>query len=226
MMISFARKFIFIANTKTASTTIEFLLRPCSDISIIGTRYGKHMPYSMIVKNFAFIFNKSGIPVETYFRFGVIREPLDWIVSWYNYRNQEQLLSGTGMKTNSCKGIDFKSFAEEVMMLEDRRQFAKVGSQRSIFCDANGKLGVDYLIPLQRVNTDLLAIGKALGLRRELVPEKRERNVSPKIISVRNVDPDLAGRLRQHFAKDVALFKMAVEGGFGDVNEIIREKLV
>lgn len=127
MLISFNKRFLFVANTKTASTTIEKLLRRYCAIAITRTAYGKHLAYSKIVKHFAFIFRKSGVPADAYFRFGVVREPLDWMVSWCNYRSRGDLAESGS--TNSCQGMSFEKYAEEVMKLEERASFAIHGSQ-------------------------------------------------------------------------------------------------
>jgi hypothetical protein len=222
MLISFSRHFIFIANTKAASTTIEMLLKRYAHISITKTAYGKHLSYADIIKHFAFIFDKSGVPADAYFRFGVIREPVAWVVSWYNYRRRKEL---TESSPESCHGISFNDFAHEVMLLKKRHPFARIGSQAALFKNPGGGLGVDYLIPLSRLNADLPAIVKALGLKKELTLENVAHNVSPKIINVRDVDPDIAKKLRKRFTGDAALFRKAQEGGFGDVSQIIRSKL-
>src|SRR5689334_13449694 len=103
MLLSYTKRFFFIANTKTASTTIERNLRRHADISICATRMGKHMSYAQAVRNFQFVFKKSGMPAEAYFRFGVVREPVEWVVSWYNYRHRDQLLAKPAKKKKSTQ---------------------------------------------------------------------------------------------------------------------------
>lgn len=69
------------------------------------------------------------------------------------------------------------------------------------------------------------AIGKALSLDITLQQTKEARNVSPRVISVADLNPELASRLREYYAEDVALYRKAEAGGFGDVTRIIRGKL-
>ena len=227
MLISFTRRFVFIANTKNASTTIEHLLRPYSDIALTHPRYGKHFPYQRVAKKFGFLFGKYDLPIESFFRFGVIREPLDWVVSWYNYRSRERLARTRHplKAANSTRGVTFEEFVEELLRPGEPRSFARIGSQFLPFVAADGTLGVDYLMPLDRVNADLPEIGKALGLESALMPERETKNVSPKILRVDDVPAQLANRLRAHLAEDVELFRKAEERAFGDVADVIRSKL-
>lgn len=224
MLISFKKRFIFIANPKAASTSVERLLKTEAEIAIIRLAYGKHMPYKAIEKQFKFIFNKSGIPANAYFRFGIIRDPLDWVVSWYNYRTRDLLRQKN--HPNSCYGISFEEFGKHLMSKGDRPKFAKVGFQNQMFKDAHNKLGVDYLIPLPRLAEDLHVICNALGIKR--IPESKiiKTNVSPKLLSANDVSPTLATSLRDHFSVDAELFKKSIENGFGEISQIISNKLL
>ena len=42
MLLSLAHKFLFVANVKTASSSIEATLAPLAEIAIGETRFGKH----------------------------------------------------------------------------------------------------------------------------------------------------------------------------------------
>lgn len=224
MLLSFSKHFLFIANTKAASTTIERMLKRHADISINSTRLGKHMSYSQILKNFQFVFRKSGADAEEYFRFGVIREPLEWVISWYNYRHREEALSTPLKAERSTHGVSFDKFAFEVMNPAQRSKYAHIGNQLTKFTDMDGALGVDYLIPLGRIDVELPRIAEELGIKKAFPPQKRRSNVSPKIISAVDVPPSLAEQLRSYFAEDMALFQKAQHGGFGDLRDIIRQK--
>jgi hypothetical protein len=227
MLISFTRRFVFIAATKNASTTIEHVLRPHSDIALTHPRFGKHLQYRKVATRFHFLFDRYGVPIESFFRFGVIREPLEWVVSWYNYRSRERLATtrNPAKAANSARGATFEEFVEELMVPEGRRQFARIGSQVIPFMTREGGLGVDYLIPLRRVNTELPQIGRALGVETPLAPEIQALNVSPSILSVKQVPGDLARKVREHLSVECELFSRAEAGGFGNVTEVVERKL-
>jgi len=226
MILSYKKRFIFIAGAKNASTTIEHLLRKYADFALLHTKMGKHMPYAQIANKFDFLFSNSERPIESYFRFGVIRDPIDFLVSWYNFRQREIFSKGRpNLKGKGCIGIEFIEFAEEVMKdIKNKRPFAKIGFQSKRFADSEGKLGVDYLIPLNRLNNEIVELGKALGLKLK-TPEETTRNISPKTFSASNIDSALAERLRLHFADDVELYRKANEGEFGNLTEVVRQKV-
>lgn len=53
MLISLRKKFIFVANLKTASTAIEKQLRSVCEVAILQTRFGKHHGLDEIEKRFS-----------------------------------------------------------------------------------------------------------------------------------------------------------------------------
>jgi hypothetical protein len=222
MLIGIKKRFIFIANTRTASTSIEMFLKGQSDIALTKPEYGKHFNYTAIIRKFSFLFAEPNLPASGYFRFGVVREPLEWVVSWYNYRRRKDLPEG---HPNSCDAIGFEDFAEEVMSKEGR-PFARIGRQIMKFLDVDGvSLGVDYLIPLPRIHEDFRDICQALHIGKEPRLDTTVRNASPAAMRAGAVDASLVKRLRGHFAEDAALFTRAEERAFGDVRQIIQRKL-
>jgi hypothetical protein len=82
MLISLDYKFIFVANLKSASTSIENALRPFCEIALIESRFEKHAPLSEIERRFSWIGDI--IPWSDLFKVGVIRDPIDFIISIYN----------------------------------------------------------------------------------------------------------------------------------------------
>lgn len=220
MLISFDRKFIFPANTKAASTSVEHVLKKHCNVVITRQRFGKHFTYKTIVSMFEPVFASSGVPPEGYFRFGVIRDPVSWLVSWYNYRQRDALSPNSAKSTH---GIGLVEFLEEAISPGKRRAFARLGQQANKFLDAEGKLGVDYLVPLPRLDKELLEIQAALELpgRGEV---KKSKNVSPRHARVEDIDAGLRERIERCYAFDKELFDKAMQRGFGSVHDIVREK--
>mmetsp|Transcript_12181 Transcript_12181/g.15936 ORF Transcript_12181/g.15936 Transcript_12181/m.15936 type:complete len:102 (+) Transcript_12181:337-642(+) len=91
MLISTSRRFIFAANTKTASTSIEHVLSPYAEIIYDGESATKHMPLSVARGKHPAFFDRHA---ETAcFTFGVMRDPLEWIGSWFRYRSGNEVES-------------------------------------------------------------------------------------------------------------------------------------
>lgn len=83
-------KFIFVANTKCASQSIEASrLGKISEIKLTNILVGKHMSIEEIYERFGFIFDE--YEFEDFFKFGIIRDPLHWVVSWFNFRSRPEL---------------------------------------------------------------------------------------------------------------------------------------
>ena len=102
--------------------------------------------------------NLSDVPFET---FGIVRHPLDWMGSWYRYRQRDQL---NGLQ-NSTHGISFDAFLTAYMS-EDRPHFARVGDQ-----------ALDHLFQYEQLDQAVAFFENRLGQQIEL-PHK---NVSPKV---------------------------------------------
>ena len=77
MLISLSKRFIFVANLKTASTAIEQALSPYSEISLNRAEWGKHSSLANIQAQFAWIFDI--VKFEDFVIFGVIR--IQWSLS-------------------------------------------------------------------------------------------------------------------------------------------------
>ena len=86
MLIGLKYKFIFVANSKTASTSIESVLEKYADISEKIDPKKKHQTCTQILTNYKTELDAVG-GADSFFKFGVMREPIDWLYSWYRYRS-------------------------------------------------------------------------------------------------------------------------------------------
>jgi len=80
------KPFIFIANTKAASTSIhecDEIVRDC-EIRIWHSHFGKHLGVKWIKHRYDFIFDV--VPFSKFSIVMIVREPVDWFMSWYRYR--------------------------------------------------------------------------------------------------------------------------------------------
>ena len=98
MLLSLSHKFIFVANLKSASTAIESAMGDKAEIKLSATKFGKHDGLSAISNKFAWI--KRYIPYEEFFVFGVIRDPVDYLLSLYN-SHQKPAFDGKQQSTKS-----------------------------------------------------------------------------------------------------------------------------
>ena len=106
MIIDLDRKFLFIANLRTGSTSLQKALSADADIVIAKTRYGKHLGVAAIEERFRWIFQyrKAG----EMFVFGVMRDPLDYLTSLYRFHKADAFRD----QRHSTANINFDEFLE------------------------------------------------------------------------------------------------------------------
>jgi hypothetical protein len=192
MLLSLSHKFIFVANLKSASSSIERALTGHAEFRATQTRFGKHDPLSTISKKFAWV--RKYVPFEEFFVFGVIREPVDYILSLYNFHHKE-VFDG---KLHSSKGLSFDKFLTEwcTRSWQARPQHLR-------FVDRHHRLKTSYLIDFARLDDEFPQICNRLGVRGEL----HKVNISPQILSRDDLTPDQIGRIVQQYADDYTLLK-------------------
>ncbi len=193
MLIGLERKFVFVANTKTASTSIESVLKPHADIQHAGNPERKHVPLRRAFNLYPEVFGTGREKAGDYFKFGVMRDPLDWIGSWFRYRK--------GNKVDAPLPADME-FAE-FWALADwniRRRDGTRFLQRHMFSDVQGGLLADVIIPFDQLNSLFTEICDAFGFESKLPRE----NVSH--VSELSVPKSLEEELREFYAPDYALF--------------------
>lgn len=167
------------------------------------------------------ILQHSNLEMEAFFRFGVIRDPVSWVLSWYNYQHRPQLSSDD---PRCCRGISFEEFVEEVIARGDRRAFAKLGMQGRRFLDDTGKLGLDYLIPLPGLGPQLAEFSNYLDVGWLRRFRTRRLNRSPTVQRLESIPQELRKRLEIHFSEDAELYERALRGEFGNFIDNWRKK--
>jgi len=191
MLIFWKKRLVFLANTKTGSTSIEMALESLADVAIQRPPALKHTPAARFSELLAPFLGASaeGQRFETV---ALIREPLDWLGSWYRYRLREHLpIGGDG------------SFAAFVRGYLDQPQaeFARVGSQSVFLTDAAGRISVDHLFRYE----DIGQLLEFLEDRLDCAITLPHLNVSPK--APMDLPDELKLRLAERLADDHALYE-------------------
>lgn len=194
MLISVEKRFVFVANTKTASTSIEHTLMPHSDIFRGGTPERKHIPMRKILNVYGFLFDQPDYRPESFFRFGVMRDPLDWIGSWFRFRK------GNNVESPLPADMSFEEFwaAKDwnIMRAGGRKHL-----QRQMFCAGPDQVLVDVIIPYHRLGEMFGEICDVLKITSPLA----RKNVSR--LNDKGTIPDaLKDEMRAFYARDYELF--------------------
>jgi hypothetical protein len=188
MLLSLSHKFIFVANVKTASTSIEAALGNFAEVRIKKTEFGKHNPLTQISRKFEWV--KRYVPYEEFFVFGVIRDPVDHLLSLYNAHSRE-VLRGSAVPT---RGLDFDTFLDA--WCKDNWQ---AEAQHPRFIDRNGRFQLSHLIDYSRLLDEFTQISARLDLGGIRL---KHLNVSPENLTRDNLTPAQIARVERDYAQD------------------------
>lgn len=176
MMIFLKEKLVFLATPKTASTSIEMALGPKCDIRLSKSPMAKHTPlrkYKRMLE--PFVMTLTGDEPDTV---AMIREPVEWLGSWYRYRGREELNG----KANSTANISFDRFVAAYLE-ETPPEYARVGSQATFLSDKKGEMGVDYLFCYEDLDGMVRFLENRLGRQISLgmanISPRKELSLSP-----------------------------------------------
>jgi len=203
MLISVEKRFLFVANTKTASTSIEQVLRPYAEIRRGGHPERKHTPLARALEIYDFMFADPAHDPASYFKFGVMRDPIDWITSWFRYRK------GNDVEAPLPADMDFADFWARADW-NIKRADGSPHLQRDMFCGDDGADGgadddtvlADVIIPYDRVGDMFAEICTLLGIEHPL----QRRNVS-RLDDAGAIPKALRAEMRDFYARDYALFE-------------------
>ena len=151
MLVFWKQATVLLAVPKTGTTALETALAPIADAAIVNPPGLKHCSVSKYRRSLAPFFERDGRhPMELV---AVMREPIEWLGSWYRYRARPALAG----RANSTAEIDFDTFVAAYLS-EEPPDFARVGSQAR-FLDG----GVDHLFRHDRIDDLVRFLESRLG---------------------------------------------------------------
>jgi hypothetical protein len=121
----------------------------------------------------------------------VIREPIDWLSSWWRYRSREELANPSHPNHRNYAGhVSFEQFARAYMKGDE--QFARVGRASRFARPRPGEPEVDHVFRYERL--DLLI---------DFLCEKVGEDVE---VGVKNVSPRLSFSLSESCERELREF--------------------
>lgn len=151
MLVSLKKRVVFLAMPKCASTSVESILMPHSQIIISGHPNIKHMNYQRYVDRVRPMIASTGVKDIT--TFCLFREPLEWLQSWYSYRAREELSNPRHPRHKNYTGnISFQEFVNSYVNGENV-SYAKLGRQSNFVSDKNGEVAVDKIFRLDKMDS-------------------------------------------------------------------------
>jgi gluconolactonase len=205
MLIKYSgkNKFIFVANTKCASTSIEHSkIAEISDIKLSygRARIGRHMSIDDIYEKFNFVFEE--FKFNEFFKFGVIRDPLDWVVSWFNFTSRPELRDP---KHRYHKNYTGEMTFTEFWHLKKNTGFLKLPQNNMFFSIKSESIRVDYLARQEKLLEDFSLIQDILGLDSLKIPKINESSV--RRINPNDVEDSFKEEIREKYRSDYDLIE-------------------
>ena len=193
MLVFVKHRLVILAVPKTGTTALESALGPHADLVVRDPPDLKHAPLYRYDRFFRPIFEKvCNAEMET---LAVMREPVDWLGSWYRYRRRP-FMAG---RTNATHDMDFDSFVAAYCR-DDRPGFADVGSQANFLQTRPKGLPLTHLFRYEDQPRLVAFLQNRLGLPIETARE----NVSPP--APLDLSDATRARLRAVAAEDFALY--------------------
>lgn len=156
MLISLSKGFVFIAGLKVASTAIENALGSKADLALVEARFGKHQRFSEVETRFAWMLDL--FDPDKLFVFGVMRDPVDYMISLYNSHTDPKFKETPGLYTAE---MDFDRFLDE-WTVHNRGQ---VEQQYLRFLDRKGHVAANYIISYDQLENGLQFVSQHIGVK-------------------------------------------------------------
>lgn len=155
MLLSLTKKFLFIANLKTASTSIERVLSSHCELRLTQSNHAKHQTFIEFAERFKWMLSLTN--VEDLFVFGVIRDPVDFVLSLYNSHKREQFKENPRLYTGD---MDFARFITQWVP----RNADQLKNQYLRFVSAEGRLITNLLISYDKIDAGLEMVANKISV--------------------------------------------------------------
>ncbi len=205
MLLAPGKGFVFLAATKSGSTSIETAFMRHSQIVLNSPPSFKHTTYAGFQRFLQPYLASGGFPRESYEVVCVFREPIDWLSSWWRYRSREKLANPRDPKHRNYTGdVSFEQFARAYM--EGSEQFAQVGRMFRFVQPSPGGAEVDRIFRYDRLDLLVDFLCEKVGEEVEVgsVNTSPERSVS--------LSEECEIELREFFAPEYRIYEQAIGG--------------
>lgn len=193
MLVFSKARLVLLSVPKTGSTAYETALAPHAAIAVSSPPELKHAP--------VFRYNRFFRPmIERFFDgpfdvMAVMREPRDWLGSWYRYRQRPDLTD----HPNSTQGLSFDDFVSAYCSGE-QPACARVGSQAKFLEPQRNGACITHLFRYEDQTGLRAFLDSRLGV--PVRPESLNRSPGQPLI----LSPQIEARLRRKYAEDFALW--------------------
>ncbi len=196
MLVFWKAKLILFAVPKTGTTALEAALAPYADVAIVNPPGLKHCNVQKYEREVMRFIERG----QRHFkRVALIREPVDWLGSWYRYRSRPEI---SGREKAIPPEVTFEDFVRE-WLRQTPPAYAALGSQGRFLTTKSGELGVDHLFRYENMSTVISFLEEQLAQKIILSKE----NVSPE--GPTHLSQELHDQVRASHSRDFTYWEAA-----------------
>lgn len=180
MIFLYRAKLVILSQPKTGTTALDSALAPRASVAVNGPPELKHMSYRKFMKFIApWIESQTGLARRDYDVVSVMREPVDWLGSWYRYRTREGLNNrGSKRAANYTGNVSFSQFVLGVCKPKrEQPNYARINSPCSVALNGENSIGVDRIYPYE----DLSGFYEMIEERSGKSVDTKQMNASPEM---------------------------------------------
>lgn len=207
MQMSTQHRFAFLCMPKCASSSIESAIAEHCNINFSGNDRFKHID-AQDFQTFVMGYTRK---VQRHLKittFCLMRDPVDWLFSWYRYRQRKDLQNPDHPFAHNYTGnMSFDDFARDFMREDERPSYANLPTQSDFLLLDNGEVGVDRVYSMERLDLVAEFLSERIGQPIEL-PHKNRAPSLPMTLS-----PPVREALEQSLARDIELFRQVQNQG-------------
>jgi len=201
MQLSTDGGFAFLCAPKCASSSIEEAIAPFCNINFSGPGGLKHITArdyrsQILAYHHRVLANR---PIEA---FSIVREPVEWLFSWYRYRQRKDIMNPDHpFHRNYTGNMSFEAFVEAYLAEGKRPGFANVGNQARFHTLADGSVGVERIFDMGRLDRVAAYLSSKLNRPIELPLRNKAPEMAMELGDARQA------MLRSAMAPDYALYE-------------------
>lgn len=192
-----APRLVLMSVPKTGTSALEAALAGRAQLALRGRPEIKHLTMARYLTHIEPLLR--AIPGPRFRMVAAIREPRDWLGSWYRYRQRPELQG----RANSTAGISFEGFVQDYLS-DERPPHARLGRQSGFLTAPEGSTPPETLL-FQYEQLPLLVAFMEQALKVTLSLDRV--NVSPP--GDLTLSAATETRLRAALAEDYALWGSA-----------------
>lgn len=197
MLIFLQPRLVLLSVPKTGTTALEQALAPQAEIAFRSRPEIKHLNHRQYLNRIKpLLAPLGGAPFESV---AVLREPLDWLRSWYRFRARDELIG----HQNSTAQISFDRFLRDYLSTDRRPPYARLGRQSEFLIDADGTPAVEHVFRYEAMEALIAFLSERLGTPIRL----KRANASPQAAT--DLDAETETMARAALAGEYALWQAA-----------------